>query len=207
MDVLENLLLLGQMLYFSKARVFWFSSHDECNSPLQNHFPCRCQVKIFAGRAIVFPFSWIVFHFARVQEVKLPGQESRRRAPDGRGKFPLVLQEWLIDRKPQALRGGLVFSARLAPACPFQFPVPESDMLCGLFCALSIITALSGAGIVITALLRELGVVVVVLEVGRAAEDCPEPHIDQGSVGGQIYGHAGAGQRTPLSTIDCCDGC
>jgi len=78
-------------------------------------------------------------------------------------------------------------------------------MLCGLFCALSVITTLPGTGIVITALLRELRVGVVVVEVGRAVEDCPEPHIDWGSVGGQIHSHACAGKEADVDQIGAAD--
>ena len=55
----------------------------------------------------------------------------------------------------------------------------------------------------VAALLCELGVDVVVGEVGRASELCPEPHkIDGGSVGGQVHGEAGAGQRIAVEQID-----
>jgi Fe-S oxidoreductase len=71
----------------------------------------------------------------------------------------------ISDFRANSMEFGLERDRR---ALPVLIPVPESDMLCGLFCALSVITTLPGTGIVITALLRELGVGVVVVEVGRA---------------------------------------
>ena len=50
------------------------------------------------------------------------------------------------------------------------------------------------------AALLELSVGVVVEEVG-AVNDRLELHVNRGSVGGQIYRHAGAGQRTDVDQI------